>query len=149
MFPQAAAWPQPHKQLQELEEELEEDGEGDGEEEDTTMVDEVDGLPSPLPSFQQKQQKPADQQQQRKLKELGSSGGLTKAFLGMMASRKKAESDQMKEAMQQELGGAGDRPRGNKRPPAGKPKAKPGGGGGGKGKEEDPAIKGFDNFFMY
>ena len=35
-----ASWPQPHHQLQELEEELEEDGEGDGEEEEPAVIDE-------------------------------------------------------------------------------------------------------------
>lgn len=115
------SYPPSWLQLQELEEELEEDGEGDGEEEGITRVDE---LTQEGDGGEQKYA-PAPHEHPRppgpgKSKEGGGKFG--RKLLSIMSSKTPVKAE----------GGA--------------TKAKEPSGG---EKEEDPDIKGFDDFFMY
>ena len=125
-------WAKPHHQLQELEEELEEDGEGDGEE-GTSTIRVNEGSPDDFigPTSQFKPPPPALRERQdigppRKNSKESGGGGFGKALKDIMSSKRK--NDHMVAANQQPITAKGGKP---------------------KGKEEDPEIRGFDNFFMY
>lgn len=132
-FSYPPAWPQPHHQLQELEEELEEDGEGDGKEDGPTMIDE-EWEPSGMlnPSFKGPaahdtvpEALPADPMGPREPSQgKGALGKILRIMSSSSSSKRKP--DNTKPAMMGNI-------------PKGIPLEE----------EDDSDIKGFDNFFMY
>ena len=123
-------WPQqPHQQLQDLEEELEEDGEGDGEEGKVGRVDEVGaGQWAEFKPQVRLPSSPTDQGPPNKGKD---QGGPSKGF------------GRLQELMSSKRKGKNAEPANVKPPRVKSEKEK------GKDDEEDPEIRGFDDFFMY